>query len=181
MVLGLHHHQHKSTYSLHQSFQRGILQHEGIKHLLCFLAHIQQHCVVRKEGEGVKAKLERMLTGVDTNTNPESVINGLFATAAFCGSFVGGFGDLWLYCIVSLSKQRSRGTCIHVFGPLVTLQGMWTKHSHCQTVIQGSEKSPPRMHMDHTILLWLWRGRVVVILYTGHICTLYIVVWSRRG
>lgn len=37
------------TYSFNQAFQRGILQHEGVKHLLCLFAHIQQNCVVRGE------------------------------------------------------------------------------------------------------------------------------------
>lgn len=46
-----HHNDHnktRATYSFHQAFQRGILQHEGIEHLLCFLSHVQENCVVEK-------------------------------------------------------------------------------------------------------------------------------------
>lgn len=58
----------KTTYSFHQAFQRGILQHEGIKHLLCLLAHIQQDYVVKRDGKASKQSMH--VHGLDTETNP---------------------------------------------------------------------------------------------------------------
>lgn len=37
-----------ATYSFHQAFQCGILQHQRIKHLLCLLADVQQNCADEK-------------------------------------------------------------------------------------------------------------------------------------
>lgn len=61
----------KSTYSFHQAFQCGILKHEGIKHLLRLLAHVQQDCVVKKRKIDRKLSEQSMCLYGMEKTNPK--------------------------------------------------------------------------------------------------------------
>lgn len=96
------------THRLHQAFQCGILQHEGIKDLLCLLAHVQQDCVVKqKEAEGVKACTHT--TGkVFVCVRPHSSTAGL--------ANIRGFVALWLYrsqCQSREAQARAHVCLIH--------------------------------------------------------------------
>lgn len=81
----------RTTYSLHQAFQCGILQHERIKNLLCLFANVQQNCEMERQRKRDKEVLKqspckRNGFKKQTQTWPQTKVTGKLLRFVVCVS-----------------------------------------------------------------------------------------------